>query len=243
MWKLNERTPEASDAGTPSSGPTNGLGRWEDESGSIRFDLRGGQSHFLVSRQGFPELGLQLDGVETLPLADEQYVRDGRWYLNYPQTSLAHALRLQVKPQTCSFGSLLVVEICLVLQTDLLDTHPTVDLSITNVLIDRLTPKDWNLASPIAPPHRTDALEDGCSPVLVAKQNQSQTAILLDSHDAPFTTDLSDGGDLRIRLFGEFLEKGVIRKARPWIVFGNASQDELSLLHSQLQATPLPLTA
>ena len=52
---------------------------------------------------------------------------------------------------------------------------------------------------------------------------------------------------LRLRLFGDFLEKGVIRKARPWIVITRGetppSESELESLWKSLCESPLPLTA
>jgi len=65
-------------------------------------------------------------------------------------------------------------------------------------------------------------------------------------HDQPFTTNHSTDSLLRLRLFGEFLEKGVIRRGRPWLVIDVSGQvpaeNRLVSLWQQLCGSPVPLT-
>ena len=81
----------------------------------------------------------------------------------------------------------------------------------------------------------------------IAKSDTTFVAIFLGTHDSPFTTELSTPESLQLRLFGEFLEKGVIRKARPWILLSHApsepSQSELQAIWDQLASRPLPLAS
>ena len=81
----------------------------------------------------------------------------------------------------------------------------------------------------------------------IARSATSFVAIFLGNHDSPFTTDLTTPEVLQLRLFGEFLEKGVIRKARPWILISQAKQEpsdaELQAIWQRLASRPLPLAS
>jgi hypothetical protein len=72
--------------------------------------------------------------------------------------------------------------------------------------------------------------------------NLPAIAIMIGPHDRPFTSDRSSG-ELRLRLFGDFLEKGVIRKARVWIAFGIDNALILEQLWENMSNQSLPLSA
>jgi hypothetical protein len=90
------------------------------------------------------------------------------------------------------------------------------------------------------------SLTTGAPSISLLRGNTTSLAIILDPHDSPATSDRSCGHLLCLRLFGDFLEKGVIRTARPWIVVDRSGDPELAerlkSLHQQLCKRPLPLS-
>lgn len=189
-----------------------------------------------------PLLSIQPVDDNPLPTAAEQFVRGNRIFVNYPQANGNYAIRLALEVIEATANGL-VVEASLSIQTDLLDSHPMLDLVVQGKRIDRFDPpeqeSDWH--APLVSSTR------GARPLTVAQRESYRTAILLGPHDAPFTTDCSDQERMRLRLFGDFLEKGVIRTARPWIVLDQTGQteslDRLLRLHRQLCGRPLPLSS
>ncbi|QDT03758.1 hypothetical protein K227x_21430 [Rubripirellula lacrimiformis] len=218
-----------------------GIASWQSEGSIWRFDARGGEHGIgmLPTDDASSVRRLSLSSVDQdrLPVAAEQFIRGDHWNVNYPQVDGSFALRLAFCPiQTTA--DRLVLEVCLSIQTDLLDTNPKIDIDVTCDDIDSFVPGDaWG--SP-------QVQGSGCAPISLAKSKQESLAVLLGPHDGPFTTNLSTDSLLRLRLFGEFLEKGVIRKGRPWIVIdrsGNVpSESDLVPLWDQLCSSPLPLT-
>jgi hypothetical protein len=201
-------------------------------------DRSGSERHVRGANGDIPGRFFSLAPVDEddLPAADEQYVRGDRWCVNYPQGDGSYALRLAFKPiETTS--DLVVLEVTISLQTDLLDTHPKIDIQSRCRSIDSFVPAESTGASA--------AETGGPTPVYVASSQDHHVGVLLGPHDGPFTTDHSTDSLLCLRLFGEFLEKGVIRKARPWIVIdrsGKSSQTQFEIWRNQLCCSPLPLT-
>jgi len=240
MWKIDEL----------------GIVTWITSESSCRFDLRGGDGAFAC--QPFPDVAKSgshgdfplLDSVSTvrlsaiegqrLPEASEQYVRQDRLTINYPQGDGLYAIRLSLEPMACS-SQVLVFEVTVSIQTDLLDTHPMLDLSVGGgealsypAQVDQ---DNWRADLQDSP--------SGANGINLVNRDDVSVAILLDRHDAPTTTSLSDAQHLRLRLFGDFLEKGVIRTARPWIVMDRSGQpiatETLEQLFNDLEQRPLPL--
>ncbi|MCC9657238.1 hypothetical protein [Rhodopirellula halodulae] len=174
-------------------------------------------------------------GDDTLPIATEQSIRGDVWNVTLPQAAeCQYSLKLAVRVIEAS-ETRLVIEPTLSIQTLLLDTHPTLDLTALGdcgVIFDE-----------------GDTLGDGSPPISTVSLSgeTGSIAVLLAPTDAPFTTDLRHEGHLQLRLFGEFLEKGVIRKARPWIILDRTEQGiseaDLKGYLKRLCETPLPLTA
>ncbi|MGB7328355.1 MAG: hypothetical protein WBD31_25990 [Rubripirellula sp.] len=196
------------------------------------FDARGGDS-------GISFAGVTLGSVDDdrLPIAGEQFVRGDQWHVNYPQGDGSFALRLVLNPIHAS-ADRLVIEVCTSIQTDLLDTHPKIDVEAMCNDIDSFVPMDkWG---------DNEVTGAGCAPISLAKSKQHSISVLLGPHDSPFTTNHSTDAMLRLRLFGDFLEKGVIRRARPWIVIDRTgtlpTEAELTTRWNELVASPIPLT-
>lgn len=236
-----------------------GLAVWDDGGSAWRFDARGGSFGIgAVDGRGSlrdhsgtasdaSERHVRGDGdkgffslapveQDSLPAADEQYVRGDRWHVNCPQADSAFALRLAFQPIETTAESLRL-ELTISLQTDLLDTHPKIDIAVPCNSIESFASADQAGG---------ESLDGGSgASIRVASSEHHHIGVLLGPHDSPFTTDHSTESMLLLRLFGDFLEKGVIRKARPWIVIDRSakpSPEKLAGWRDQLCRSPLPLT-
>ena len=205
---------------------------WTNKQGDAWFLDAGGQKGGIrigttSDRESVIEL-LPVDNV-AFPTATEHFVRGDQWHVIYSQGECDFALRVVFRPIQSTEGRLMI-ELIIALQTSLLDTHPTIDLCAHGENVITLDPSG------------DGATSTGCAPMTITQSNASNVAVLLGPHDYPFTKNLSSDGDIRLRLFGDFLEKGVIRKARPWLAIGEYSQAELNDAFDQLAESPLPLT-
>jgi len=184
-------------------------------------------------------LVLESTDARRLPPAAESFIRGSQWHLSMPedadwsQSAGVDPFSLSMVARVVESSAMRwVVELTLAIQTSRLDTHPKLDLHCRGRAV-------WSKSKATG------------NPAVVARMQPStgvgQVAVLLDHHDAPFTSNCSTDQECRLRFFGEFLEKGVIRKARPWLVFDRSSeplsQADLDDLLQRQAATPLPLTA
>jgi hypothetical protein len=221
-----------------------GLAVWQDEQSRWCFDLRGGRFGIaLLDSDGLRE-GLSQDSgrlaalspvdQDVLPGVCEQFVRGDELHLTYPQGEGVYELRIALRPIETTENRL-TVEATIAIQTDRLDTHPKIDLIAAGRAIAFHVPAE------------RVSTEGESAPISVASDANHAVGILLGHQDSPFTTNCSTDSLLKLRLFGDFLEKGVIRKARPWIVVSrNADPPSMTDLESrwrELCASPLPLTA
>lgn len=223
-----------------------GVASWTDAGTEWELDARGGQAICL----GWPnDAAVRFKPVDdsTLPAADEQFVRGRCWNVNYPQADHRLALRIAFEPIETTADSILL-ETTISIQTDLLDSHPKIDIQSDAKSIKTLNvpgASQHPASQPGASQH--PASQSGAAAVTIAKSDSTFVAIFLGTHDSPFTTELSTPESLQLRLFGEFLEKGVIRKARPWILISRAKQEpsesELQAIWQRLAGRPLPLAS
>lgn len=189
----------------------------------VRVDAFGGTDPITMSAGG---LSIEVHPVQTavLPSLDEHFVRDDQWHANLPQSTTRFGIRLAFD-QIPLNDHVVALECRLSVQTDLLDSHPELDLRLCGGTPTMVSPDDD------VPPVAT-----------VIGSNDFFAAVLLSSNDAPHTKLLSTDPP-SLRLFGDFLEKGVIRRARPWIIFGRFTGDDLKTWQQQLSDSPVPLTA
>lgn len=225
-----------------------GLAVWHDGASAWCLDARGGEHGValiatnpandapLVESSRF--VSLNSVDQDVLPAAAEQYVRGAEFHVNYPQAAgSSYAVRLAFNPIETQ-AERIILEVRISIQTDLLDTHPKIDVNAYCQSIDSQVPGDTSGDDQV------DGI--GSAPISVAVSNEHSVSVLLGPHDRPFTTNHSTDSLLRLRLFGDFLEKGVIRKARPWIVIDRSadvpSEQMLETWWRQLCGSPLPLT-
>ncbi len=227
-----------------------GVASWKNSDTVWHFELRGGERGIQLGTQHASEsqaegLPLSIAPVDDLPLpvVSEQYLRGDRLFLNYPQGDRRYAMRFSLQPMQVT-AELLVLEFTVSIQTDLLDTHPMLDLQAfgdSEVVSADFTVSESNWRSSVQGDH------SGAASVNFIRSENSLAAILLDQRDGPATTSMSSGEELRLRLFGDFLERGVIRTARPWIILNRSGginlEGEFESWHKALEQRPLPLTS
>lgn len=198
-------------------------------------------------------------GDQPFPPLAESYSRGNDLIANLPQPVTSPPRGSQ--PTGPEFGlelchrvvrstpELMVIETIVAVQTSLLDSHPTVDLacdglgrSVPDLAAALGDSRDWLIHSHVDADRRTTAPPSAtCFP---GSGDTDTTVVLLPPSDRAAAADQSPPGSVRYRLLAEFLEKGVIRKARFWTVRSLAPPSDRSIaeLYAQLLHIPLPLT-
>lgn len=211
-----------------------------------------GQSVWMVKARGGAE-GIELlfgnssllvasTNELPLPVLDEQFVRGDELHLYFPQPSegFDFGFRLVIRPVSGqdfeTTEDRAFFELMISVQTSLLDLHPTLDLLI-----------------PSAEHSESNELTGKTGEIHFGRSPNESAAVILGPQDGPYASavdEVSDGASspghgLGIRLFGEFLEKGVIRRARPWLVLdrstGSLEESELGDVWRELKESPVPL--
>ena len=164
---------------------------------------------------------------EPLPAVGDSYVRGNDFIARLAQgENDAFGLTLQATLVETEARST-VLECVAEMQTRLLDSHPEIEFAVAAESIETLAPGSE----------------------LVTCEGQYLSVLRTPRDQAASRTLPPDSGIYRLRIFGDFLEKGVIRKARPWIVIDSATEAgaehdrELRRCWEALRRTPLPLMA
>ena len=192
--------------------------------GSLRIDVSRPQDGVVVSpTRGETEVFwkiAQLAGSELV----ECYTRAEDLVATYKPTD-AFPFRSQLY-WTCVDDSDtdLAVQFTISAQTDLLDTHPVMDLSIPQLPLSRARSADecYGRICELAADH----------------------ILLLAVHPSDAPLNVGHSGD-EWQIFGEFLEKGVIRRARLFaaLLSGSGVDDRVQRVLERFRNQELPLTA
>ncbi|MEL7266312.1 MAG: hypothetical protein AAFP69_16080 [Planctomycetota bacterium] len=171
---------------------------------------------------------------DVLPMLTEQYARGGELFSVYPQPDTSddtpdYGIKYCILPNADS-ESILQVRLVTNVQTLLLDCHPTIDLVPGGTVVRR--GKVDTAAHVITDVPAGNIAAD----VTIAERDGLHIALLLGSRDQPFTGDHSDDGRTRLTLFEEFLEKGVIRTAMPWILVSAETISDDQILNAYHQS-------
>lgn len=172
----------------------------DDQNRGVVIDARGGgQPIRLSSPHGEFEIDVPGDG--ELPPADEQFVCDSTLHILFPQNSEQFAIRMAIEPIDLHDAD----DAKLVAGDDMAAAGIVLEcrLSVQTDLLDSQPMLDLCVGK--------DSV-DGQEPWTTEQ-------IVLSRYDRPHTTHDDPG---KLRLFGDFLEKGVIRRAQPWLIFGAA---------------------
>lgn len=204
-----------------------GIAGWRTGNSIWPLEVHPGRGVTLGTRQAAVCLSASDDS--GLPELRDQYVRGDELHLSFPQAEPhIFGLKLCIRPIAGFDGSSdrMGFETMVSIQTSFLDSHPTVDLSAME-------------------PCRAEKTDVGSNEVAFTfAAGEGRSIVLLGRHDAPFTEIIEDETQTSLRLFGQFLEKGVIRRARPWVLLGQGAtiaEDEVSATAAQLSASPVPL--
>ena len=127
------------------------------------------------------------------------------------------------------------LDMWLSVQTQLLDSHPTLEVR------SHVPSGQWLAVDNQGQPALDDSLatlschtSSGSVAIMVHPSDQCQSELL-------GTADLSSS---RVRLFGNFMEKGVIRRGRVRCLFGHSTikANDLARAYDHFAISPLPLT-
>ena len=216
---------------------------WErDEQGVACFRVSGWRLQVDYQPEGMKLIASQDSSQESvglislangkLPVITESFIRGDDLHLAMPQNDNTDAgldlvLMIVLVDRDC-----LVVETTLAVQTLLLDAHPTIELGI---------PGTGSLSSCSLDSAMVFSRQE---PVGVTRFDQPSVRVLVDKRDQ-LSIDPRSDSNLSLRLFGEFMEKGVIRKTQPWWVWSSVGLDDTRLrnLVVELAKRPLPLTS
>lgn len=172
----------------------------------------------------------------------EHYLRGDALHLSFPDTSAEPiAIDLVLTPIEADQGQL-ILESVISLRTSLLDSHPVVELQLGagDPLQPRWDVQPWGQAT-------------GCGAALwlqprgaaAGEGGRVSTSVFCDERDRVSLDrpSLAERGCLRF--FGDFLEKGVIRKVQPWWVWsdGTVLPQQAEQIAHRLAARPLPLAS
>jgi hypothetical protein len=213
------------------SGPAHGI------------ELRYGKTQLAASGRFF-RVGVRRSF--TSPLG-EAYVRRGDLIARYPQGPRAEfALQLDFRVIEDA-SDWLCIEAWISIQTDLLDTHPRLDVGFDIRAMDRIDalPGDQPIAIEDFAESASKGLPVGALGICEGPTGPVHAIVLvhpLDQSDCRW--EGSKDGHLTLDLFGHFLEKGVIRRARARLCLSTnpIPPKAIDQAYDRFCATPLPLT-
>jgi hypothetical protein len=216
--------------------------RWRDAHWRAEADLQlpsRGWELSSADRQPFVGL-LPMRSSDTahLPPLVEHYVRGDDVVAAYPEPIGGQfGLQQQVRVLESS-AEYWVGQWTIAVQTSHWDCHPMVDLGLPPAG-DAVRYSADELAGPSLP-----AVGAPIAPAGWSYQHPFPCAIFLAPRDQAVTGYHPHELGASLRLFEEFLERGVIRKATCWVVASAVSwrHQNLTEIYQRLCATPLPLT-
>lgn len=251
---------------------TSGRAVWmlASDSRSICCDTAVPENGIAVSEKGGCEssdvvISLLPSNGQYFPPVDESYVRGNDLVCRYPQRS-GDLFGLELCHRVIPIdASCLAIETICSIQTALLDCHPTCDVA-SNLQILPADDTDGDAIEESASPGPETALNfknpvslnfasSTMTPPAITRlgwknsgsNSRGEVHLALPPSDRAAAAILVDEKldySFRYRLLAEFLEKGVIRKARVWTVVWsvNPSVQQIQHTYQQLLNEPLPLT-
>ncbi len=167
----------------------------------------------------------------VLPGLGEQFIRGDELHLSMPQAEDGQAGLDLVLLVIKADRDCLVIESTLSIQTLLLDAHPQVELTIAT-------------DGPYVQAVQESAAVFTRSPSAKVQTEMPSVSILVDRRDE-LSINNENWANGKLTFFGDFMEKGVIRKSQPWWVWATTTPDpaRLKALAEELSERPLPLTS
>jgi hypothetical protein len=222
-----------------------GVASWHVGDWRLRTSIAADGVHMFVSCHGSDEAQGEITFPgKPFPRVREMYVRGDELHLVLPQEPEADSLAANgtiaglevVLLPILSDADTLVIESTLSIQTQWLDVEPTLSLRLpTNgPTFKRSFPSSMFIASQAASPH-------GQLPAVCLAP---QASLLVDARDLSSLVP-HHSNDGQVEFFGDFMEKGVIRKVQPWWIWSKLSLSDRDIenLADQLSNRPLPLAS
>jgi hypothetical protein len=167
----------------------------------------------------------------------EAYVRQNDLILRYEQSGAdLYTVQLNWRRLESQTPEALALELWISVQTTLLDTHPAIDIR------SRTPDAFWHILT-------LDDLsisKSTSTAIGLVKKSGVTAMIMLDPSDAQQSHKTLDRNEhLTLKLFGEFMEKGVIRRARLRLIAvpGEIARSKIAKHYRAFTDSPLPLTA
>ena len=167
----------------------------------------------------------------------EAYVRQNDLIVRYEQSGDdLYTVQLNWRKLDCAIPNALALELWISVQTTLLDTHPTIEVcsSTPDAQWHGLTLNDLSIET-------SDTVVIG-----LVKTSGVTAMVMIESSDAlQANRILGRSNDFTWKILGEFMEKGVIRRARLRIfaVAGEFARSKIAKQYRLFTDSPLPLTA
>jgi len=167
----------------------------------------------------------------------EAYVRQNDLIVRYEQANQdLYTVQLNWRRLECNIPDALSLEVWISVQTSLLDTHPTIEVR------SRTSDAQWHgiTLNDLQP-------ETGDSTVIgLVKKSGVTSIIMIDPSDALQARRISERSDeFSLRILGDFMEKGVIRRARLRLLAATSELPRSKMVREfrAFADSPLPLTA
>lgn len=203
-------------------------------------DDRGTAVRMIVRKGKNPStaVSLSIPGIEVAPIG-ESFVR-GSTLCFLQVESPEHPVGLELSFTVVACGSeLLAIESVISIKTSLWDAWPRLELGVGSITRENKLGEDYPLAPMEGSP---------CHWWLATPQQGSSgtvfTHLACDARDSQSLDRVSAVRPGSVGFFGDFLERGVIRRICPWWVWSKRPLDSLTVanLGRQIEEKPLPLT-
>lgn len=175
---------------------------------------------------------------------EEVYIRQGDLIARFDQAEQDEfAFQIDYRIIESRHSAAAGIELWLSVQTDNLDSEP-----ILVVHCETPEGEPWETLDHASLMGDKVAGEPNSGPAAIVGRTSSHTGIWLieptDQHQAAVLSSPFEPQQ-RLELFGQFMEKGVIRRARMrfFVLEGNTSAETLQQLYIEFAQSPLPLTA
>ncbi len=206
------------------------------------YSLKHPEAGLTVTAPDGSELGMvaQIQPIPARPrLLDDHFVRNTDLMVRYGQSSedrFGFQVDLRAVPSTDLAGFNCGLDLWLSVQTQLLDSHPV--LMLTSSIAKS---SGWNASE-----GDSHSGEPGRLAWLTTKTSSGDIVLMVHPSDQEQTELVPDqaGSTSQLRLFGNFMEKGVIRRGRLRILFSKAAVSDglITEAYSHFANSPLPLT-
>lgn len=138
------------------------------------------------------------------------------------------------------------IELWLSIQTDLLDAHPELEVTCRAPHAENVW-QALELPAGAEPAAATFREENACPAALLCRGQLSSALWMIEPTDQrqAHLKHSAHSAECQLRLFGHFMEKGVIRRARMrfWIASTAIDDSHWQAAYHQFAHSPLPLTA